>query len=99
MIADIENYPARPKRSDVHVGAHEKILDIGPFSGAFVAGLAQMVKTVVWNGTMGVSETKGLHGPVGPFAHGTELVIEALLGQFGNRPFTVLWGGGHDRLP
>lgn len=93
VFADVEQYPARPKKSDIQVGKNEKILDIGPFSGAFIAGATQMVKTVVWNGTMGVSETKGLHGPVGPFAHGTELVIEALLGQFGNRPFTVIGGG------
>jgi len=39
---------------------------------------------------MGVTETVGLQGPVGPFAHGTELVIEAMLGQFGHRPFSLV---------
>ena len=69
------------------------ILDIGPFSGAFIAGLIQLAGTVVWNGTMGVTETVGLQGPVGPTAHGTDLVMEAMLGQFGHRPFSLVGGG------
>jgi phosphoglycerate kinase len=93
VIADIENYPKRPPRSASVIEEHEMILDIGPFSGAFIAGSMQLAKTVVWNGSMGVTEVSGLQGPVGPFAHGTELVIEALLGQFGHRPFSVVGGG------
>jgi 3-phosphoglycerate kinase len=93
VIAEIEAYPARPARSSGIVAKHEKILDIGPFSGAFIAGAIQLVDTVVWNGTMGVSETHALHGPIGPFAHGTELVIEALVGQYGHKPFSVIGGG------
>jgi len=43
---------------------------------------------------MGVTETEGKNNdPVGPFAHGTELVVEALMGHFGHRPFTVVGGG------
>jgi phosphoglycerate kinase len=42
---------------------------------------------------MGVTETDGLQGPVGPYSHGTELVVEAMLGQFGNRPFSLVGGG------
>ena len=42
---------------------------------------------------MGVTETPSLDGPVGPFAHGTELVVDALLGQFGHKPFSVIGGG------
>ena len=42
---------------------------------------------------MGVTETKGLQGPIGPYAHGTEILIEALLGEFGHKPFTVVGGG------
>jgi phosphoglycerate kinase len=75
------------------VAHNEKILDIGPFSGAFIAGAVQLVDTVIWNGTMGVSETPALHGKIGPFAHGTETVIEALVGQFGHRPFSLVGGG------
>ncbi len=93
VIADIENYPKRPPESTRQINEDEMILDIGPFSGAFVAGGLQLAGTVVWNGTMGVTETEGLQGPVGPFAHGTELVIEAMLGQFGHKPYSLVGGG------
>lgn len=93
VIADIENYPKRPARSASKVAAHEKILDIGPYSGAFIVGVMQLCRAVVWNGAMGVTETKSLQGPIGPFAHGTELVIEGLLGGHGNKPFSLLGGG------
>lgn len=93
VIADIESYPRRVPHAATHVHAHEKIVDIGPFSGSFVAGAVQLANTVVWNGTMGVTETKSLQGPVGPYAHGTQLIIDALLGEFGHKPFTVVGGG------
>lgn len=93
VIASIEAYPARPSRSSGHVLKDEKILDVGPFSGAFIAGLAQMSETVLWNGTLGVAEVRGLQGPVGPFAHGSEILIDALLGEFGRKPFSVVGGG------
>jgi len=93
VIADIESYPKRAAHSTAQVEAHEMILDIGPFTGAFIAGAIQNMQTVVWNGTMGVAEVDGLQGPVGPFAHGTDLVMEAMLGQFGNKPFSVVGGG------
>ena len=93
IIADIEAYPKRPLHEASQIADDEMLLDIGPFSGAFIAGLLQLAETVVWNGTMGVTETKGLQGPVGPTAHGTELLTEAMLGQFGNRPFSIVGGG------
>lgn len=93
IIADVENYPKLPPREDSHIKADELILDIGPFSGSFVAGSMQLANTVVWNGTLGVTETPAIHGPVGPFAHGTELIIEALLGEYGHRPFSLVGGG------
>lgn len=93
VIASVENYPKRPPRETAKVKPGELILDIGPFSGAFIAGCMQLVDTVIWNGTMGVTETVGLQGPVGPFAHGTELVLDAMMGQYGHRPFSVIGGG------
>lgn len=94
VVADIMNYPKRVPHSASSVAKHERILDIGPFSGSFMAGAIQQVNTVVWNGTMGVTETPAIiHGPLGPFAHGTELIIDALLGQFGFRPFSLVGGG------
>jgi 3-phosphoglycerate kinase len=93
VIAEIESYPAKPKHATTLVASNEKILDIGPFSGAFIAGAMQMVDTVVWNGTMGVSEIPAIHGPIGPFAQGTELVIDGLVGKFGHKPFSLIGGG------
>lgn len=93
VIADIEAYPNRPKHEASHIRKDEKILDIGPFSGAFIAGATQLVNTVVWNGTMGVTEVNAVRGPVGPFSHGTELVIDALVGKYGHKPFSLIGGG------
>lgn len=97
VIADIENYPKRPPAGSGHIAEHEMILDIGPFTGAFIAGALQRAETVIWNGAMGVTEVNGHQGPIGPFAHGTDLIMEAMLGQFStnpkNRPFTVVGGG------
>lgn len=93
VLADIEHYPKQPPMAASQVHAREKILDIGPFSASFIAGAVQLVNTVIWNGAMGVTEVESLHGPVGPFAHGTELVTEALLGDLGHKPFTVVGGG------
>jgi phosphoglycerate kinase len=95
VIADVENYPKRPPHQASQVAHNEMILDVGPFSGAFVAGAVQFASTVIWNGTLGVTEVSALGGlgPTGPFAHGTELIVEALLGQFGHRPFSIVGGG------
>jgi phosphoglycerate kinase len=93
VIADIESYPKRPPEASRHIEDDEMILDIGPFSGAFIAGGIQLANTVVWNGTMGVTETPAVLGPVGPFAHGTELLIDAMLGDYGHRPFSLVGGG------
>lgn len=93
VIAQIEHYPKQPPRRSAQVLSDELILDIGPFSGAFIAGAMQQASTVIWNGTMGVTETKSLNGPVGPFAHGTEVIVDAMLGEYGHKPFTLLGGG------
>ncbi len=92
-IADIENYPKKPPHDSSKILDHEKILDIGPFSGAFIAGAAQLANTIIWNGAMGVTETSGLQGAVGPYSHGTDLVIQALTGDMGHKPYTVVGGG------
>jgi 3-phosphoglycerate kinase len=92
-LADVTHYPKRPPASASQLSGHEKILDIGPVSAAFIAGAIPMVKTVVWNGTMGVTEIQGLQGPIGPFSQGTQTVVDALLGEFGPKPFTVVGGG------
>jgi len=93
MIAEVENYPKQPPESSRVIGEDEMILDIGPFSGAFIAGGIQLANTVVWNGTMGVTETPSLQGPVGPFARGTELVIDAIMGDYGHQTYSLVGGG------
>ncbi len=93
VVADIENYPKRPPLVSSKVEAHEMILDIGPFSASFIAGGMQLAGTVVWNGAVGVTETQGLDDPIGPTAHGTETILEAMIGEFGNRPYSLVGGG------
>jgi len=93
MISDVEHYPHRVPAKASTIRAAEMILDIGPFSAAFIAGAVQQAKTVILNGAVGVTETASLHGPVGPTSHGTQTVVEALLGDFGHKPFTLVGGG------
>ncbi|HWT55844.1 MAG TPA: phosphoglycerate kinase [Candidatus Microsaccharimonas sp.] len=93
VIADIENYPKRPPVVSGHIKADEMILDIGPFSASFIAGAIQLSNTVIWNGAAGVTETPALHDPVGPTAHGTETILEAIIGEFGHKPFSLVGGG------
>jgi phosphoglycerate kinase len=93
VIADIESYPKVPPPEASKVADDERILDIGPFSGAFIAGSMQLANTVVWNGAMGVTEVEALQAQTGPFSQGTELVVEAMLGQFGHTPQTIVGGG------
>ncbi len=93
VIADIENYPGKPPMRASKILHDELILDIGPFSGAFISGSMQLANTVVWNGSMGVTETPAVHGPTGPFSHGTEMLVGAILGEYGHRPFSLVGGG------
>ncbi len=93
VISDIESYPKKPSIQTAKIAEDELILDIGPFSGAFIAGALQLSNTLIWNGTMGVTEVQGYHDPVGPYAHGTDLIIQSLMGDFGKKPFSVVGGG------
>jgi phosphoglycerate kinase len=55
-----------------------------------------MAKTVIWNGTLGVTETKGIAGAHDPFAHGTRMIMDAMLGAGNhdkNKPYTLVGGG------
>ena len=60
------------------------IMDIGPETAAAYAAAVEGAGTVVWNGTMGVSEWP-------PFSHGTDRVARALAGL--DDAVTVLGGG------
>lgn len=93
-IADIQSFPKQPGIKASRVLKDERILDIGPFSGSFIAGSLQLARTVIWNGTMGVTEVRGRNNdPTGPFAHGTDIIVDALTGYYGNKPFTIVGGG------
>lgn len=61
-----------------------RIMDIGPETAEAYAAAVQGAGTVVWNGTMGVSEWA-------PFSHGTERVARALAAL--DDAVTVLGGG------
>ena len=93
VFAEVEAYPHKPERSSATIRDNEEILDIGPFSGAFMAGAISMAESVIWNGTLGVTETQALNGPIGPFSHGTELIIDALTGAWGHKPYSLIGGG------
>jgi phosphoglycerate kinase len=93
LISEVQSYPKLPDESTHTVADDEMILDAGPFSAAFIAGAAQTSGTVVWNGPLGVTEVPALSGPVGPYAHATEVVIDALTGGYGAHPFSVVGGG------
>lgn len=93
LISEVQSYP-KPVPAGAHtVADNEMIMDVGPFSAAFIAGGIQLASTVIWNGTLGVTEIPALQGPVGPFAHSTELLIDALTGDFGSKPFVLVGGG------
>lgn len=88
VMSQIQHYPRVAPADSAHIAADEMILDIGPFSASFFAGAVQLAGTVVWNGAMGVTETPNLHDPVGPTAHGTETILEALTGEFCHKPYS-----------
>jgi phosphoglycerate kinase len=95
-LADIEAYPKLPKPAAYTVSPDELILDIGPASAAQIAGAIKMAKTVIWNGTCGVTEVKGIAGAHSPFAHGTHMIVQAMIGdtnKHANKPFTLVGGG------
>ena len=96
MIADVEAYPKKPSVSAYTIGKNESVLDIGPVSAGRIAGIVGMSQTVIWNGTCGVTEVKGLAGAHDPFSHGTRLVVDAMIGnsrRHKNKPFTLVGGG------
>jgi phosphoglycerate kinase len=92
-FVDVMYYPKRVPAAATKLRADEMILDIGPFSSSFIAGAIQLSETVIWNGTLGMTETKSVEGPIGPYAHGTQTLIEAITGDLGHKPFSVVGGG------
>jgi phosphoglycerate kinase len=95
-LPDVVCYPRLPGEETHQVLPNELILDIGPMSAATICGAIGMSRTLVWNGTAGVTETVGINGTRPPFAHGSETILRAVEGTHHddkNRPFTVVGGG------
>jgi phosphoglycerate kinase len=95
-LADIEAYPKNPTQHSHTISSDEKIFDIGPLSAARIAGAVDMSRTVVWSGTLGVTEVKGIAGARDPFGHGTRTLVDAIIGEsnrHANKPFSVVGGG------
>lgn len=95
-LADIEAYPKKPREQAYSVKADEMVLDIGPMSAYQIAGAVRLANTVVWNGTMGVTETRGIAGAEKPFSHATRIIVEAMIGlsnRHKNKAFTLVGGG------
>jgi 3-phosphoglycerate kinase len=98
-LADIQAYPKKPEPSAYEIAQDEMILDIGPISAATIAGAIKMSKTVIWNGTCGVTEIKGIAGASDPFSHATHMVVDAIIGTSNNhknKPFSIVGGGDTD---
>jgi phosphoglycerate kinase len=95
-LADIQSYPKIPLCQTHSIGPDEMVLDIGPISAAYIGGAVKMAKTVIWNGTLGVTETKGISGAHAPFEHGTRMVVDAMIGPANwhhSKPNTLVGGG------
>jgi len=69
-----------------NIPAGWKGLDIGPVSQANFAKIIRAAKTIVWNGPMGVFETK-------PFDMGTRQVAEAIVKATKNGAVSIVGGG------
>jgi phosphoglycerate kinase len=68
------------------IPADEAMFDVGPKSAQLFAELIGNAKTVVWNGPMGVFETK-------PFDAGTRAVADALAASTRQGATTIVGGG------
>ena len=85
VVADTFSESAACRVTDVgSIPPGWMIMDIGPDTADTYAAAVKGAGTVVWNGTMGVSEWP-------PFSHGTERVAHALAGL--DDAVTVLGGG------
>lgn len=95
-LADIQNYPKIPPADSHNVASHEKIVDVGPVAAARVAGAIDMAATVIWSGTFGITEVKGIAAARDPYGHATRVIVDAMIGEtnnHANKPFSVVGGG------
>ncbi|HIT95487.1 MAG TPA: phosphoglycerate kinase, partial [Candidatus Aphodousia faecavium] len=64
----------------------EMILDVGPETAQALAEILQKAGTIVWNGPVGVFEMQ-------PYAHGTEVMAEAIARATEAGAFSIAGGG------
>jgi len=93
-IADIQSFPAKADPRSYEIQTNEMILDIGPISAAYIAGLSRNSKTVIWNGTLGFTEAKARGGEIGPFEHGSHTLLKELDKNHAPKQQFSLIGGG-----
>jgi phosphoglycerate kinase len=86
VAASLENASGAHAVARDAIPADEAMFDIGPKSAQEFAKLIADAKTVIWNGPMGVFETK-------PFDAGTRTVAEALARATQNGATTIVGGG------
>jgi phosphoglycerate kinase len=80
-----EGAKAHAVRRDA-IPASEAMLDIGPDSAASYARAIASAKTIIWNGPMGVFETR-------PFDAGTRAIAEAMAAATRKGATTIIGGG------
>ncbi len=84
VVADEVSALARANRIPIDdVGAHDRILDVGPKSAARLAEIIAHAGTIVWNGPVGVFEHN-------QFAGGTKMMASAIAHS---EAFTIAGGG------
>jgi phosphoglycerate kinase len=85
--------PQQPSEKSRTIGDDEMILDIGPFSGAFIAGGIQLANTVSMERHHGRDGNARAARRDRPVLASTELIVDAMLGDYGHRPFSFVGGG------
>ena len=84
VVADEVSALARANKIGIDdVGAHDRILDIGPKSAAKLAEIIANAGTIVWNGPVGVFELP-------QFAGGTKMLASAIAHS---EAFSIAGGG------
>ncbi|MDR0564418.1 MAG: phosphoglycerate kinase [Azoarcus sp.] len=84
VVADEVSALARANKVPIdEVGPHDRILDIGPKSAAYLANIVANAGTIVWNGPVGVFEHP-------QFAGGTKMLASAIAHS---QAFSIAGGG------
>ncbi len=82
----ISNFALTTNSKDPNLKKGLKILDIGQDSAKQFSSIISRAKTIVWNGPMGVYESR-------PFRRGTQIIAKAIATATQNGAFSVIGGG------